>query len=110
MAVTFRWLCTRVIPLALLPGIVLGQEPAVITGRVTDESARPLSAATIAIPALGLGATTRGNGEYTIIVPGARVQGQAATVTARGIGYKPQSVQVTLREGAINQDFTLAIN
>jgi TonB-linked SusC/RagA family outer membrane protein len=110
MAVTFRWLCTRVIPLALLPGTLLGQEPAVITGRVTDESARPLTAATIAIPALGLGATTRANGEYTILVPGARVQGQAATLTARGIGYKPRSVQVTLREGTISQDFTLEIN
>src|SRR5918999_1255604 len=82
MTGTFRWIFTRVIPpalLALLPGVLLGQEQAVITGRVTDESARPIAAATVAIPSLG-------------------------------IGVKPQSVQVTLREGAINQDFSLEAN
>src|SRR6185295_11060813 len=61
-------------------------------------------------PALGLGATTRQNGEYTIILPGARVQGQQVAMTVRVIGYKPQSLPVTLREGAITQDFALATN
>jgi TonB-linked SusC/RagA family outer membrane protein len=106
----FRWLCIRVAPLTVLPGMLLAQQPTVITGRVTDESARPIASATVAIPSLGLGATTRANGEYTIIVPGARVQDQAVPVTARVIGYKPQTVQLTLREGAISQDFTLATN
>jgi TonB-linked SusC/RagA family outer membrane protein len=90
--------------------MLLGQEQAVITGRVTDESARPIASATVAIPSLGLGASTRSNGEYTIIIPGARVQGQTVALTARGIGVKPQSVQVTLREGAVNQDFSLEAN
>jgi TonB-linked SusC/RagA family outer membrane protein len=110
MARTFRWLCTVVAPLALLPGLVLAQEPAIISGRVTDENGKPVASATVAIPALGLGATTRGNGQYSIVLPGARVQGQQVTLTARAISYKPQSVPVTLREGAITQDFTLAAN
>jgi TonB-linked SusC/RagA family outer membrane protein len=110
MALTFRWLFMRVAPLMFLPGMVLAQQPAVITGQVTDESARPIPSATVAIPSLGLGAETRANGEYTIIVPGARVQGQTVPLTVRVIGYKPQSVQVTLREGAVDQDFTLAAN
>ena len=110
MALTFRWLCTRLIPFALLPGAVLAQEPAVISGRVLDENARPIASATVSIPALGLGATTRASGEYTIIVPGARVQGQTVTLTSRVIGYKPESVQMTLREGAIEQDFRLDPN
>ena len=110
MRLTFRWLGTRVAPLALLPGMVLAQEPAVVTGRVTDESARPIASATVAIPSLGVGATTSAKGEYTILVPGARVQGQTVPLTARVIGYKPQTVRLTLREGAITQDFTLAAN
>jgi len=110
MALTFRWLLTGVAPLAFLPGMVLAQQPTVITGRVTDETAKPIASATVAIPALGLGATTRANGEYTIIVPGARVQGQSVPLTARVIGYKPKSAQITLQEGAIEQDFTLAPN
>src|ERR687898_3006087 len=110
MALTFRWLCTRLIPFALLPGAVLAQEPAVISGRVLDENARPIASATVSIPALVLGATTRASGEYTIIVPGARVQGQTVTLTSRVIGYKPESVQMTLREGAIEQDFRLDPN
>ena len=110
MVPAFRWLFTRIAPLALLPGIALAQQPAVITGRVADESANPIASATVAIPTLGLRATTRANGEYTIIVPGARIQGQTVTLTARVIGFKPQSLQLTLREGAIDQDFTLAAN
>ena len=106
----FRWVCTRVAALALLPGVLLAQEPSTLTGRVIDETGKPISAATIAIPDLGLGATTRQNGEYTILLPGARVQGQAVALTARAIGYKPQTVQVTLREGALAQDFNLAPN
>ena len=110
MASTLRWLITRVAPLALLPAMVWAQQPAVITGRVADNAGKPIPSATVAIPSLGLGGTTRANGEYTIIVPGGRVQGQEVELTARAIGSKPQTARVTLREGAIDQDFTLAAN
>jgi TonB-linked SusC/RagA family outer membrane protein len=110
MARTFRWLCTVVAPLALLPGLVLAQEPATISGRVTDENGKPVASATVAIPGLGLGATTRENGQYSIVLPGARVQGQQVTLTARAISYKPQSATVTLTTGQTTQDFTLATN
>jgi TonB-linked SusC/RagA family outer membrane protein len=110
MRLPFRWKCTWLALLALPSGILLAQQPAIITGRVTDENARPISSATVTIPSLSVGATTRANGEYTILVPGARVQGQAVPMTVRVIGYKPQSVQLTLREGTITQDFTLTTN
>jgi TonB-linked SusC/RagA family outer membrane protein len=106
----FGWLCTGVAALALLPRMILAQEPATITGRVSDQNGAPIPSATVAIPAMELGATTRQNGEYTIVLPGARVQGQTVTLTARVIGYKPQSVLVTLREGTVPQNFTLAAN
>ena len=83
MRLSFRWIGTW-LGLALLPGILLAQQPAIITGRVTDDNARPISSATVTIPSLSVGATTRANGEYTILVPGARVQGQAVPLNVPG--------------------------
>ena len=110
MARTLSWLCMRVAPLALLPTMLLAQQPSVITGRVTDETGTGLTGATVSIPALGVGATARTNGEYTILVPGARAQGQTVSLSARAIGYKPRTAEITLREGTIDQNFSLASN
>jgi TonB-linked SusC/RagA family outer membrane protein len=110
MTLTFRWLCTRVLPLALLPGMVLAQQPARIAGQVTDPAGTGLAGATVVLPALGLGATAGADGAYSIVVPSARVQNQVVGLTARAIGYKPQSAQITLSEGAIDQNFTLEAN
>jgi hypothetical protein len=100
---------------ALLPvwgAALMAQQPegARITGRVADAEGAGLPAATVAIPDLGLGATTGADGGYSIAVPSGRIQNQVVAVTARAIGYKPQSVQLTLREGMIAQDFALTAN
>jgi hypothetical protein len=87
----FGWLCRMMAAVALLPGVILAQEPATITGRVTDQNGAAIPSATVAIPAMGLGATTRQNGEYTIILPGARLQSQTMTLTARVIGFDTTS-------------------
>ena len=96
--------------LASLPSQVAAQEPVTLSGRVTAGGA-PIGFAEVIIPSLGLGANTRDDGRYAIVIPGARATpGQALTVTARRLGYKPTSVQVTLRAGLIEQDFALAPN
>jgi TonB-linked SusC/RagA family outer membrane protein len=95
---------------ALLPAAVWAQEPSTIRGRVTDQTGAPIAAATVSLPDLGVGATSGQNGEYTILLPGARVMGQSVSLTARAIGYKPQTVLVTLREGAVAQNFNLPSN
>jgi TonB-linked SusC/RagA family outer membrane protein len=110
MRLSFRWFVTLVAFLQLLPMMVVAQQPSTITGRVTDDKGTAVIGATVAIPSLGLGATTRQNGEYTILVPGARAQGQTVSLTARAIGYKPLTAEVTLREGAMDQNFNLASN
>ena len=110
MTLMFRCLCTRVAPLALLPGLLLAQEPASVGGRVTDASGTALAGATVVLPALGLGATAGADGSYSIVVPAGRVQNQVVGLTARAIGYKPRSAQITLSGGAIEQDFTLEAN
>ncbi|HMH54936.1 MAG TPA: SusC/RagA family TonB-linked outer membrane protein, partial [Gemmatimonadales bacterium] len=95
---------------ALLPGQILAQQPATLTGRVTSEAGQPLSSAAIVIEQLGAGATTRGDGSYTILIPGARVPSGPVTVTARLVGFKARSAQVDLSSGSAVQDFSLPDN
>jgi TonB-linked SusC/RagA family outer membrane protein len=95
---------------ALLPGQILAQQPATLTGRVTSESGQPLSSAAVVIEQLGAGATTRADGSYSILIPGARVPSGPVTVTARLVGYKARSAQVDLSSGSAVQDFNLPDN
>jgi TonB-linked SusC/RagA family outer membrane protein len=91
-------------------GPVFAQNPVTINGRVTNDAGVALSYAEVAIPALGLGAVTRDDGRYAIFIPAARVSGQPVQVTARRLGFKPQTATVTLSQGVIDQNFALAPN
>lgn len=93
--------------LLALPAAAMTQQPVTVTGRVTGDDGAPLPAATVFIEGLGLGAQTRDDGRYSILVPASRASGQQATLTARRIGYRPTSVTVTLA-GVVTHDFTLA--
>src|SRR5436309_7203532 len=86
------------------------QEPVTITGKVTSDAGQALGQVEVAIPAMGLGALSKDDGRYTIVVPGARVSGQTVTLVARRLGYKSQSAQVTLTAGGVTHDFVLAAN
>ncbi|HET7549750.1 MAG TPA: SusC/RagA family TonB-linked outer membrane protein [Gemmatimonadaceae bacterium] len=91
---------------------VLGaqQGGATITGRVVSEAGNPLPSTSVFIEGLGSGSLTREDGRYSFTIPAARVAGQQVTLTARLIGYKPASVQITLAAGTITHDFTLESN
>jgi TonB-linked SusC/RagA family outer membrane protein len=95
---------------ALLPAQVLAQQPVTLTGRVTSETGQPLGSAGVIIEQLSAGATTRPDGSYTILIPGARVPPGPVTVTARLVGFKARSAQVDFSSGAATQDFTLPDN
>jgi len=95
---------------ALLPAGLAAQQPAVITGRVTNAAGAPLSNAQVTVQQLGIGSTTRGDGSYTLLVPAARIPSGPVTVTARLIGYKVGSSEVTLTGGSATADFALADN
>jgi TonB-linked SusC/RagA family outer membrane protein len=92
-----------------LPIAARAQAPATITGTVTREDGSTLAGATVAIPTLGLGAVTRPDGRYALIVPANRAQGQTITLSIRAIGYKPQTREVTLT-GDQSVDAVLAPN
>jgi TonB-linked SusC/RagA family outer membrane protein len=93
-----------------LAGSAAAQQPTILTGHVNRDDGTPLGGATVAIPALGLGTTSRTDGSYGLLVPSGRGQGQTVAMTARAIGFKPQTVQIALTEGPISQDFGLASN
>ena len=102
----------RLVPCLALGLLALGQAAAqeqqtTITGRVVGAAGTPLAAADVRVPSLYVAAVTRDDGTYLLILPGGRVSGQPVTITARMLGYKAQSVQITLRPGSITQDFTL---
>jgi TonB-linked SusC/RagA family outer membrane protein len=93
----------------LLPWSVGAQQAATVTGRVTSDGV-PVPSVTVSIPELGLGTLTNEAGRYTILIPGARVQGQSVGMMARRVGYRPQTVRVTIVAGPVTQDFDLVAN
>ncbi len=89
----------------------IAQEPTTLSGRVLAAGGVPIGYAEVVIPSLGLGSSTRDDGRYAIVIPGARANaGQTLAVVARRLGYKPVTIQVTVRPGVVEQDFTLAPN
>ena len=87
------------------------QELTTVSGRVTSAGGAPLAGASVGIPALDVGAIADASGNYRFTIPGARVTPQPVAVTARVIGYQPQTVQVTLTSGGTaTQNFTLTQN
>jgi hypothetical protein len=102
---------SRVIAAACLgvavPAVVQAQQAATVTGRVTNAAGQGLPAVSVFIPTLNFGTTTRADGSFSFTVPAARATGQTVTLTARQVGYRAQSVTVTLTGGTITQNFTL---
>ena len=97
--------------LALLPAMVAAQQPATVSGTVTSEAGTPLQAANVFLEGMGLGGVTNAQGRYTFTVPATRATGGAATLTARLLGYKPESAPITLAPGGqITHDFRLVVN
>src|SRR5262245_23515788 len=99
MVRTVRYSLALLGALALLPAAAAAQQSATLSGRATGEAGAPLAAVTITLPELGLGAMTREDGRYSIVIPGARVAGQTVTLSARRVGYKPKLARVTVAPG-----------
>ncbi len=110
MTLSVRHLFATVALVVLVTASARAQEPLTISGSVTSDAGLTLGQVEVAIPTMGLGALSRDDGRYVIVVPGARVSGQAVTLVARRLGYKAQSAQITLAPGAVTHDFALAAN
>ena len=77
---------------------------AVVSGRVTDASGRPLANAQVFIVGTQLRALASEEGRYTI----ANVPDGTHTIRAMLIGFQPQSRQITVAGQPVTADFTLA--
>ena len=82
-------------------------QSAVIRGRVTNTQGAPIVGAIVQVTSLNLRTTTTMTGTYSLPVPEGRATGQAVTVTARFIGYRPLNRPVTLTEGTHEVDLVL---
>ena len=104
-----RWLLAMLVAVALAPATLWAQEPAVVTGRVTNAAGAPENAVLVRIDALNVGTTTSADGTYRLVVPASRVRaGQQVTITASRVGLASQSRALTLNPGAqLTQNFTL---
>jgi len=103
----FRFRRTLFLPVLLaIPGSLVAQA-ATVRGHVTSEAGTPLIGVTVSIAGIGVGSTTGNDGQYTFTVPGTRVSGQSVTLSARRVGFAPQSAPITLSPGTIQHDFVM---
>ena len=82
-------------------------QDAVIRGTITSDRGEPVVGANVLIEELRMGVLTNAQGQYTVLVPGARVRGQQVVVRVRAIGFKPNSKAVTLTSGEQVLDLVL---
>jgi len=105
----FSWLAVPLAAVALL-GVTTGRaqgQAATIRGVVNSARGGPVEGGYVYIADLALSAATGAAGEYTIVIPAARVRGQTVQLRVRAIGFKPRSVAVTLQAGPQTVNFTM---
>src|SRR5205809_673973 len=100
------WLGVAMLVSLLAAGQVWAQD-AVVHGKVTDDRGEALSVANVQLVELNVAVLTGTNGQYTILVPAARVSGQTVTIRVRTIGHKPTTRPIVLSAGEQTQDFSL---
>ncbi len=103
-----RWLFAAVVAAATASAPLSAQEPATVTGRVTNAQGAAENAVTVRINALNVGTTTAADGTYRLVIPAARLRTGPQTITASRVGLATQSRTVTLAPGAsLTQNFQL---
>jgi TonB-dependent SusC/RagA subfamily outer membrane receptor len=94
--------------LGLFPAWALAQQGTTVAGRVTSDAQTPLPGVSVGIAALSSGGVTDAEGRYTFTIPASRAAaGRTVTITARRIGFEPQSIAIQLSGGSMTQDFVL---
>lgn len=104
--------------LTALAGIALAVVPAAaqqgtisVSGSVRTEEGTPIPGATVLVVGLPFAALSRVDGGYRLQIPATRVTpGQALTLQARAINYKPQRATLTADAAELTQDFVLPVN
>ena len=88
---------------ALAPG--LAAQGGTVTGRVLDERGAGIAGAQVFLVQPPIGTQTGSGGNYSL----QRVPAGTHTLRVRMLGYRPDSVSITMAEGGtVSQDFTLS--
>ena len=106
---TTRWLFAAVVAAATASAPLAGQEPATVTGRVTNPAGAAEPGVTVRIGALNISTVTAANGTYRLVIPAGRLRaGQQITIAASRVGLAASTRSVTLSPGAaVTQNFQL---
>ena len=83
------------------------QDPTRLAGRITSYAGQPLLGAFIITPSMNIGVASNSDGRYVLIVPASRATGQTVEMSVSMIGRATEAVQVTLRPGTQEFDFSL---
>ncbi|HLA13574.1 MAG TPA: TonB-dependent receptor plug domain-containing protein, partial [Gemmatimonadaceae bacterium] len=96
--------------IALAVSVIAAQgalaQGAVITGRVTSDQGLPIAGADVSVPGVGVRAQADSGGNYRLVIPADRAQGQTVTVVGRFIGFSAQQRTVAA-SGTQTVNFTL---
>lgn len=92
---------------AVIPSARAQAQNATITGKVVGDAGQPLEFANVYITELVLSVPTNAQGIFSIVVPAARVSGQAVNLRVRAVGFKPGFVAIKVTPGSQTQNFTL---
>jgi hypothetical protein len=98
-------------PAPLAPVEDIGEESAIITGRVTNERGQVEAVVFVRIKSAGVGDSTGVDGRYRIVVPRARISAeQPMVILATRVGLHPVGRTITLAPGArLTQDFQMEL-
>ncbi|MDP2324104.1 MAG: TonB-dependent receptor plug domain-containing protein, partial [Gammaproteobacteria bacterium] len=110
MSTRFRWITTAVLALLFSVSASAIAQNATITGKVLSDAGQPLYGANVVIDALQISVGTTASGVYSIVVPGARVRGQAVVMRVRAIGYVPMVRNFVLTAQTHTYDFEMKID
>ncbi len=92
--------------LGLIPAVANAQQATTVSGQVkTGVGGTPLYGVIVSVPSLRVNAATDAQGRYQLVIP-AGTSGPV-TLTAKLIGFKTQSVQITPAGGSVQQDIAL---
>src|SRR5712691_10562317 len=92
--------------LGLIPAVANAQQATTVSGQVkTGVGGTPLYGVIVSVPSLRVNAATDAQGRYQLVIP-AGTSGPV-TLTAKLIGFKTQSVQITPAGGSVQRAIEL---
>ncbi len=107
MHLQFRLLFMLTVGCTIAAPNLSAQDPTTLAGRITSPEGQPLMAAAILIPSMNIGVASNSDGRYVLIVPASRATGQTVEMSVSLIGRASETLQVTLRPGTQELDFSL---